>query len=143
MWCFTLVHKEAKSLTEEDRPPFSPFADSSDVDVAIISDRLFDEMWKRCFQFWHLSGYSKAANYWPRGKNFRDYIFRGWMRPDCLPTEASIELRNEWFEFFRQMTNERFAGDYPIKAGLYRERYFLERYQWQSLDKALENWNPA
>lgn len=140
---FTLTFKEAKSPTEEDRPPFSPFSDRSDVDVAIVSDRLFDDMWKRCFEFWHLSGYSKAASYWPRGKNFRDYIFRGWMRPDCLPTEASIPLRTEWFEFFREMTNARLAGDFPIKAGLYRERYFLERYQWQSLDKALEDWTVA
>ncbi len=140
---FTLTYKEAKNATEEDRPPFSPFSDTSDVDVAIVSDRLFDEMWKHCFEFWHQSGYSKGTAYWPRGKNFRDYIFRGWMRPDCLPTEASIPLRTEWFEFFRGISNDRLAGDFPIKAGLYRERYFLERYQWQSLDKAYEDWKPS
>lgn len=133
---FTLTYKEAKNATEEDRPPFSPFSDQSDVDVAIISDALFDEVWKQSFEFWHTSGYSKADRYWPRGKNFRDYFFRGWMRPDMLPNEASIQIKNDWFEFFRSVTNAGYAGEFPIKAGLYRERYFLERYQSQSIEKA-------
>lgn len=133
---FTLTHKDAKTATEEDRPPFSSFSDQSDVDVAIISDVLFDEVWKRSFEFWHSSGYSKAQTYWPRGRDFREYVFRGWMRPDMLPNEASIPIKDEWFEFFRQVTNAGYAGDYPVKAGLYRERYFLERYQSQSLAKA-------
>lgn len=133
---FTLTYKEAKNAFEEDRPPFSSFSDQSDVDVAIISDSLFDDIWKRSFEFWHSSGYSEANQYWPRGKNFREYFFRGWMRPDMLPNEASIQIKNEWFEFFRYVTNAGFAGDYPIKAGVYREQYFLERYQSQSLEKA-------
>lgn len=133
---FTLTHKSAKNSLEEDRPPFSPFSDQSDVDVAIVSDALFDEIWKHSFEFWHSSGYSKAATYWPRGINFREYIFRGWMRPDMLPNEASIAIKNEWFEFFRSVTNDGFAGEYPVKGGLYREEYFLRKYQSQSMEKA-------
>ncbi len=133
---FTLTLKKAKSAAEKDRPPFSPFSDRSDVDVAIISDALFDDIWKRAFEFWHSSGYAKVANYWPRGRDFREYVFRGWMRPDMLPNEASIQIQDEWFEFFRHVTNAGYAGSYPIKAGLYREHYFLERYQSQSLEKA-------
>jgi hypothetical protein len=125
---FTLKHKSASGLDEE-RPAFSPFSENSDVDVAIVSDALFDSFWKRCFEFWHSSGYGGAADYWPRGKHFRDYIFRGWMRPDYLPSEGSFTYRAEWFDFFRQLTSDRAAGDYKVAAGLYREAYFLETYQ--------------
>lgn len=132
---FTLRHKPARDPDEEDRPPFSPFSDRSDVDVAIVSDRLFDNIWKSCFEFWHTSGYGNASEYWPDGKRFRDYFFRGWIRPDKLPAEGGFRYRKEWFEFFRRLTSERAAGGYKITAGLYREPYFLESYQHIALNQ--------
>ncbi|MDR6294608.1 hypothetical protein E9232_007163 [Inquilinus ginsengisoli] len=134
---FTLKHKSAKRKSvsqededeDEDRPAFSPFSGNSDVDVAIVSDVLFDDIWKRCFEFWHGSGYGGIADFWPQGKNFRDYIFRGWMRPDKLPSQGRFTYRVEWFDFFRKLTSDRAAGDYKVTAGLYREEYFLEAYQ--------------
>ena len=126
---FTLTHKKAASEGDQDRPPFSPFSENSDVDVAIVSDHLFDSIWKRCFEFWHSSGYGRSDGYWPRGKHFRDYVFRGWMRPDHLPSEGSFTYKSEWFDFFRLLTSERAAGDYKVTAGLYREAYFLKAYQ--------------
>jgi hypothetical protein len=65
---FTLRHKPASENAEE-RPAFSPFSQNSDVDVAIVSDALFDNIWKRSFEFWHTSGYGRANSYWPRGKH--------------------------------------------------------------------------
>lgn len=132
---FTLRHKPAQDADEEDRPPFSPFSDASDVDVAIVSDALFDDIWKNCFRFWHTSGYGNSANYWPEGRQFRDYIFRGWMRPDKLPSEGSFRYKSDWFDFFRALTSDRAAEDYKISAGLYRESYFLETYQHVALDQ--------
>lgn len=112
------------------RPAFTPFSEDSDVDVAIVSDTLFDRIWKECLQFWHGSGYSDASGYWSsRGKDFRAYHFRGWMRPDKLPSEGGYNYANEWFDFFRTLIVERAAGDYRITGGVYRERYFLQMYQ--------------
>ena len=125
---FTLRHKPARG-DESERLPFAEFNAGSDVDVAIISDRLFDDIWKACFSFWHTSGYANAGAYWPTGKHFRDYFFRGWMRPDHLPSQGSFKYKNDWFDYFRRLTSARAAGDYKITAGLYRESYFLEAYQ--------------
>lgn len=131
---FTLVDKPGDE-TRAARPSFSLFSDDSDVDIAIVSDTLFDSVWKRCFEFWHSSGYAAAKGYWPRGKNFRDYIFRGWMRPDHLPSEGAFNYRNEWFDYFRKLTSDRAAGDYKVTAGLYRETYFLEAYQRRAIEQ--------
>ena len=125
---FTLRHKPAHG-DEGERLPFAEFNAGSDVDVAIVSERLFDDIWKACFSFWHTSGYANARAYWPTGKHFRDYFFRGWMRPDHLPSEGSFRYKNDWFDFFRRLTSARAAGDYKITAGLYRDSYFLEAYQ--------------
>lgn len=127
---FTITHKRAWKHIPA-RPMFSPFSENSDVDVAIVSDALFDDIWKRCFRFWQESGY--GDDYWQEGPNFRDYLFRGWMRPDKLPSEGNFTYRNEWFDFFRRLTSERAAGDYKITAGLYREAYFLESYQQSAI----------
>ncbi len=135
---FTLRHKMAKSPDELPRPPFSEFSDSSDVDIAIVSDRLFDDIWKASFRFWHTSGYANAGAYWPSGKSFREYFFRGWMRPDHLPAEGGFRYRSDWFDFFRRLTSARAAGDYKISAGLYREAYFLEAYQTIAINQCRE-----
>jgi hypothetical protein len=125
---FCLTDKRVKD-GEGPRPAFSPFDDQSDVDLAIVSDGLFDDIWKRSFEFWHTSGYAQGWGYWSSGKDFRNYIFRGWMRPDKLPSEGLFRYKDEWFDFFRLLVSERAAGDYRITAGLYRESYFLQAYQ--------------
>jgi hypothetical protein len=132
---FTLRNKQAKSEDEVDRPPFSEFSLGSDIDVAIVSDKLFDEIWKGCFTFWHTSGYANAHAYWPKGRDFREYFFRGWMRPDHLPSEGGFRYKRDWFDFFRRLTSARAAGDYRITAGLYREPYFLAAYQTIAINR--------
>ncbi|TAY90229.1 hypothetical protein [Rhizobium leguminosarum] len=130
---FTLRPKRARDSDEEDRPRFSPFSDRSDVDVAIVSPTVFDAVWEQTFTFWHSSGYLQG-NYWPKGGDFRQYIFRGWMRPDMLPSEGTFTYKNHWFDFFRSLTNLRAAGDFKISAGLYRNMHFLEHYQHIAID---------
>ena len=126
---FTLRHKQ-KTEKKAERPAFSPFSENSDIDVAVVSDVLFDYIWKQCLDFWHTSGYANAKSYWAEGPKFRDYFFRGWMRPDKLPSEGEYSYKHDWFDFFRrELASERAAGDYTINAGVYRESYFLETYQ--------------
>lgn len=130
---FTLVKKKARE-DQLERPIFSPFFEGSDVDVAIVSDRLFDDIWRDLLRFWHSSGYSDEYGYWRGGTQFRSYHFRGWMRPDKLPAGGIYTYRNDWFDFFMRLTSDRAAGDYPIKAGVYREEFFLRTYQQIALE---------
>jgi hypothetical protein len=110
------------------RPRFSQFAESSDVDIAIVSNTVFDCIWKQCLDFWHRSGYANS-DVWQSGGRFRNYFFRGWMRPDLLPSEGTYTYRNSWFDYFQKLTSGRAAGDFKIAAGLYRETHFLRTYQ--------------
>jgi len=102
---------------------YRPFGDMSDIDVALISPSLFDEIWFEAFEYW------RSGSYWPDINQFREYLFRGWIRPDKLPPEKTFERSRQWWGFFRQLTNSQHFGPYKIKAGLYKSWHFLEAYQ--------------
>ena len=99
---------------------YRPFGEDSDLDVAIISEVLFDSLWAEAFEFWT---YRRP---WTLQNSFKNYLFRGWLRPDCLPSEES---QNQWFEFFRELTGSEKYGRYKISAGVYKSWRFFESYQ--------------
>jgi hypothetical protein len=115
---------------------YRPFGDTSDIDVAIISPELFDELWINVYEYW------QAGGYWDQIADFQEYLFRGWLRPDKLPPSRSFAGRRQWWEFFRRLTNSREFGDFQIRAGLYKSWYFLESYQAGCINQCREELKP-
>ena len=103
------------------RKRYRPFGDESDLDVAIVSDDLFHALWARVFEYWNDRGY------WEREAPFKNYLFRGWLRPDHLP--PSVQRSVQWFEYFRRLTASGKYGPYKISAGIYKSWSYLENYQ--------------
>lgn len=112
---FTLVAKAG-------RPPFSPFGDESDIDVAIISERLYLKYWRSTFAHWQQSGD------WTRIETFKKYLFRGWLRPDLLPATPDFPEREEWWNFLLDLQNTGSYGPYKIRTGVYYDEHFWESY---------------
>src|SRR5262245_24648755 len=48
---------------------YSPFRDTSDIDIAIISPALFDRVWKDVYD------YGFSGGYWPKENRFKKYFF--------------------------------------------------------------------
>lgn len=118
---FTIVQKP-------NRPTFSHFG-NSDIDVAIISRQLFNLYWELTLNHW------EDHSDWAKAEKFRLYLFRGWLRPDMLPTGKGFEASDEWFDFFRSLQASGRFGGYKINAGIYYDETFLERYTVSSLQK--------
>lgn len=108
---------------------FRTFSDISDIDVCIVSDKIFEFYW--------LETYKKYLRepYWPNGDRFIQYFFRGWIRPDMLPSPIS----KVWFEYFRELTTSSVFGPYKISAGLYKSWEHLEAYQIDCVAKCIEH----
>lgn len=108
------------------RKSYRLFGDQSDIDIAIVSSQLFDEIWAQVLDYTDSVGY-----YWPqdRERDFKHFLFQGWIRPDKLPPAHSFERCKEWWEFFRTISNTGVYGPYKIAAGLYKSWHHLERYQ--------------
>lgn len=116
---FSIAENLAKGKTR-----YRHFNDSSDIDVAIISQGLFDKIWK------DLYNYIEDKNYWQKQQEFTTYHFTGWMRPDMLPNSPRFDFTQTiWWDFFNNLTSSQKYGDYKIRGGLYRNWHFLEKYQ--------------
>jgi hypothetical protein len=109
------------SIAPEKR--YRPFGETSDIDVVICSSSLFDVFWKDVFDYW------ARGESWQSLGDFRKYLFRGWMRPDKLPPARSFQQSQDWWEFFRGLTNSGAFGPYKITGALYKSWHFLESYQ--------------
>jgi hypothetical protein len=119
------------SIAEKKR--YRYFHDGSDIDIAIVSSTLFDEMWKQVFDYWTRNGPLSDID-----PGFRKYLFRGWIRPDLLPPADAFPLRGDWWDFFLSITSSGNYGPYELRGGLYKSLHFLEQYQRISVSKCQE-----
>jgi hypothetical protein len=109
-----------------DSKRYRAFCTASDIDVAVVSDSLFDRIWKDVLRF------DAEANDWRTEKPmFRKYLMMGWIRPDALP--ASLPATKDWWQFFQQLTRDVTDGQFKINGGLYRTTEFLQIYQERSV----------
>lgn len=98
------------------------FSDQSDVDLALIHAETFDRYWLAAYR------HRLRTSPWPNLKPMQSYFFAGWFRPDLAPT--TFALRNNWFDFFRRISSD--VLEFPISAGLYRSREFLDEHRWKT-----------
>lgn len=106
---------------------YREFCDTSDIDLAIISEKLFSKVWKDIF-------YYNCRSDW-NPKDFSKYLFKGWIRPDKIPHDDSFTFANEWFEYFMKVTNSGHFGSIKISGGIYKDWNFLETYHANCVEK--------
>jgi len=104
---------------------YVPF--ESDVDVAIVSERLFLLLWKE------LSAYAYRHEGFPH--HFRkvgSYIVGGWFRIDCINRVGLIRCE-KWVDIFRQLSRDKLLGKRRIRGALYYSLDLLNQYQQRAL----------
>lgn len=108
---------------------FKNFDDDSDIDIAIIDDVLYLERWRLLYKYYPKimrSPHSEEEdNIYDK---FKDYFFRGWLRPDLFP----MKYKQEWFDYFVKLNR---IYKYRIAAGIYRDFGFFSDYHSGNLKK--------
>lgn len=115
----------------------------SDIDVAIVSEELYDRYLKYIRKFQYDLERSKERLV---EKEYRDYIkflkymAKGWMRPDLLPLKIEgIDLKTDWFNFFKMISYDKSeVGNYKVNAGVYKNYNYLEYYTTNSLKEYMK-----
>lgn len=118
----------------------SEFNYNSDIDVVIVNENLFEEFYtKICDYQYKLDRLQKVVDTKELQQygEFLQYLVKGWMRPDKLPTSFKIHLlKKDWFEFFESLSNGKSeVGDYHVAAGLFKNYNYLEK----NYSKDIEN----
>lgn len=103
---------------------FKPFDENSDIDIAIISDVVFDSYWRDLHEF-NINLEPRTFDKDKKFNKFLRYFFRGWLRPDLFP--FSYARRSDWDTFFKSVSYHKY-GNYKINGAVYRNSYFFENY---------------
>ena len=123
---------------------FSPykrteFGYESDIDVAIVSSKLFDEIMEsiRKYQM-QLRESRLAVSEYEINKYhmFLEYGAIGWMRPDHLPISFRVrKLKDSWFRFFSSISyGKSEVGNYKVNAGVFKTYQHLEQYTLSGIE---------
>lgn len=117
-----LLHYEFKTFDSKYHQ--NPEAEPSDLDIAIISESLFDQQLLSLYEFtngYHLS-YDKC-------KSFAKYILKGWIRPDFLPPQYSISTK---LEDIKKKYKEKYKR--KINIGIYKSWFYFENYHKNNIN---------
>lgn len=119
------------------------FGYDSDIDVAIVSEELYNVYLKHVRNFQYALERSKERLVEEEYKNyikFLKYMAKGWMRPDLLPAKMEeVDIKTEWFDFFKNISYGRSeVGNYKVNAGVYKNYNYLEYYTVNSLQEYLK-----
>lgn len=127
---------------------FSPYKEKtfdldSDIDVVIVSQRLFDSFMEQIrFYQGELRRSRRAVSTREQSlyHQFLEYVALGWIRPDKLPISFALSsLKDDWFEFFRSISNGKSeVGNYKVAAGVFRSYEHLEGYLLDGLTDVYE-----
>jgi predicted nucleotidyltransferase len=125
-------------ITGSGKLGFSPFKlkdfdYDSDIDVAIISPKLFENIMR------DISKYQmsfRKARYVVRESElemyhlFLEYVALGWIRPDKLPISFQMKtFKDYWFDFFQELSyGKSQVGNYKVNAGVFQSYEHLEDY---------------
>lgn len=121
-----LVGSCRTGFTLKDRQNYRQANINSDVDLAIVSPRQFDDVWEAVFRYTQSYPAFRATK---RCRQFRKDLFVGGILTRGLPPALSFAMHQRWAEFFDRLNGERFCGVREIKAKLYRSWERLEAYQ--------------
>jgi hypothetical protein len=118
-------------------PRFRSFGPDSDIDVAVLSPKIFDAVW------FELSSYAANQPWFPlQHKKLGPYLVSGWLRPDHFPYGASLLNCRKWFPLFSSLSADVRFGRRKVRAGLFNSFEQPRQYQLRSLRDAQAGANP-
>ena len=122
----------------------SVFSSESDIDVALVNENLFESYYSNIcnYQYSIDKGLITMTQEELYSYNiFLQYLIKGWMRPDKLPTKLQLlSMKKEWFEFFKSISyGKSSVGNYKVNGGLFKNYQYMEMYYTVSIMKYRNN----
>jgi len=130
-------------ITGSGKLGFSPFKCKvfdydSDIDVAIVSEDLFDEIMHKISSYQMRLRQNREVIRLDELKmyhSFLEYTALGWIRPDKLPLSFQMKaIKDDWFNFFESISyGKSEVGNYKVSAGVFKSYRHLEGYTLEGI----------
>lgn len=122
----------------------SVFSEESDIDVALVNEKLFESYYSNVCNYQYSIDKGLITMTQEELKNygvFLQYLIKGWMRPDKLPTKLQLlSMKEDWFMYFKSISyGKSNVGNYKVNGGLFKSYQYLEKYYTESLMKFRNN----
>ncbi len=105
------------------------FSHRSDIDVLVVSETLFDDVWKTMLQWNYPHRYRLMGSDWNWSKQRRDDLYWGWFRPDRIRYDGLTlpgvlkplrDISTVWFNTFRSLAQFSEFAAREVSGRLYR-----------------------
>lgn len=120
-----------KIITREGRSfvfnKYRPFSIRSDIDVAVSSKKIYENIWHDISKFMH----GKPRFPW-RSQKTGDYMMYGWIRFDQLET---MPRKNEWFDCFSRLSRNSIFERRRVNGGLFYSKEMTMQYYCRSIEE--------
>ncbi|MBV8523800.1 MAG: hypothetical protein JOY71_17040 [Acetobacteraceae bacterium] len=95
-------------------PRYRVFSAESDIDVAVVSQAIFELVWREL----SLHSHRQPRFPWDAGK-LADYLVCGWLRPDHFPKHVRLYWCDIWWEIFRRLSADPRLRRRRVRGGLF------------------------
>lgn len=97
------------------------FDESSDIDIVLVSEELFQNLWIELLDYQKTSILKFDFNKKKKFSELQHIFFWGLIRFDKLTNE--FPFAKDWWEFFNKLSINKVYGPRRIRAGLYKSWY--------------------
>jgi hypothetical protein len=117
---------------------------NSDVDVVVVSGRLFERfsLVLREYQYDLSAGIvTQTQKDFKLYQQFlRRYFTKGWVRPDCATFLMGRDpITKDWEDFFRSISYDKSeVGNYKVAGGIFKSYDYLQRYYYRGIKEHLQ-----
>ncbi|MBK7242452.1 MAG: hypothetical protein IPH98_01150 [Saprospiraceae bacterium] len=105
--------------------------ETSDIDMVVISDVVFDFFWKDLLDF-NINVVARTIKEDADFREFLEYFLKGWIRPDKFPFKYAV--KDKWFEYFKSISYNKYKKR-KITVAVFRNEYFFEKYHTLNIKK--------
>lgn len=112
---------------------YRPFRADSDIDLAIVSPRLYSLLWDELSYY----SFNQPAQPWDSGR-LGDYMVCGWLRPDYFPKRTNLRKCNDWWSVFTFLSAQHRLGRRRVRGAIYYSFEQLKYYQAKGLKDCIE-----
>jgi len=141
MVCFRLgIHPQNFAIAGSGKLGFSiapkklgkPFDDGSDLDVILVSQRLFYEIWDKLVTFRDRPDYRLQSSEKRKACHTLKYtLFFGHVMLEVLT--QNFDFAKDWWKFFNKLSVDDRFGPRQINAAVFRDWLYVDRFYERSI----------